>query len=116
MNDDPHRHLPLSPSRLAILSALGSGPLAGFAILEVTDRISTGVPILGPGTLYRLLRELRQEGLIERTPPPPEAEDDDDRRQYHGLTQLGRAVLIAEAARLRRTLSVPGLLDPQEGS
>ena len=34
----------------------------------------------------------------------------DDRRQYYALTQLVRAVLKAEAERLRRTLADAGLL------
>ena len=63
-----------------------------------------GRPLLGPGTLYRLLRELRLEGLIERHTAG--AGSGDDRHAPHVLTPLGRAVLRAESARLRRILKL----------
>ena len=50
------------------------------------------------------LRELRQEGLIERADPA--ADPGDDRQVHHTLTTLGRAVLEAELDRLRRTLTL----------
>lgn len=103
---DRNRHLPLRPSAFAVLAALDAGPRPGVEILEVTAR--TGVSILGPGTLYRLMRELRQEGWIERVPPPTEGRKADARRQHHALTAEGRAVLGLEAERLRRTLEQVG--------
>lgn len=103
---DLHRHLPLRPSAFAVLAALDAEPRTGVEILEVAAR--TGVSILGPGTLYRLMRELRQEGWIERVPPPNEERTTDARRQHHALTAEGRAVLRLEAERLRRTLDQVG--------
>jgi DNA-binding PadR family transcriptional regulator len=103
--------LPLRPGPLAVLASLANGPAAGIAMLDPAERLGAGGAVLGPGTLYRLLRELSGDGLIERTAAP--SDDDqpaDDRRQYYGLTQLGRAVLEAEADRLRRTLADAGLL------
>lgn len=108
--------LPLRPGVLAVLASLGRGPAPGIAILEQVERVG-GARILGPGTLYRLLRELREEGLVERTAAPEgSAGGEDERRQYHALTGLGRAVLEAEAARLRRTLDESGLLAPGSGA
>ena len=60
--------------------------------------------VLGPGTLYRLMREMRQDGLIAREARG--AHCSDERQAHHVLTPLGRAVLKAEAARLRRTLDL----------
>ena len=103
--------LPLRPGPLAGLASLANGPAAGIAMLEHAERLGSGGAVLGPGTLYRLLRELSGDGLIKRTAQP--SDDDhpaDERRQYYELTQLGRAVLEAEADRLRRTLADAGLL------
>ncbi|MSR36443.1 MAG: PadR family transcriptional regulator [Gemmatimonadetes bacterium] len=103
--------LPLRPGPLAVLASLAGGPAPGIAVLEHAERMGSGSIVLGPGTLYRLLRELSGDGLIERTAAPAGADGAaDDRRQYYGLTQLGRAVLEAEADRLRRTLAGAGLL------
>lgn len=99
---DPARHLPLRPSALAVLAALAAGPRAGVDILEAVA--ATGTAILGPGTLYRVMRELREEGWVARVAAPAGSGDADERRQYHGLTDSGRAVLRLEAQRLRRTL------------
>ena len=101
------RHLPVRPAAFAVIATLASGPRAGFEIMEAAEALP-GRPIFGPGTLYRLLRELRGDGLIEPTPPPGGARSD-ERRQYHALTPLGRRVLEAEAERLRATLSSVGL-------
>lgn len=108
MTDHPelNRHLPLRPSAFAVLAALDAGPRTGVEVLEATAR--TGVSILGPGTLYRLMRELRQEGWIARVPPPGEAGEADARRQHHALTAEGRSVLRLEAERLWRTLDQVG--------
>jgi DNA-binding PadR family transcriptional regulator len=107
--------LPLRAGVLAVLAALGNGPAPGIAILEQVEAAGRGARVLGPGTLYRLLRELRAEGLIARTEAPEREGEGDERRQFHALTHLGRAVLEAEAARLRRTLADSGLLAPGPG-
>jgi DNA-binding PadR family transcriptional regulator len=102
--------LPVRPSAFAVLAALAQGACPGFEILERANASLPARPILGPGTLYRLLRELRQEGLVRRASPPAGAAGAaDERRSYHELTALGRSVLTAEAARLRRTLDLSGL-------
>jgi DNA-binding PadR family transcriptional regulator len=103
--------LPLRPTAFATLAALAEGPVAGFGILERVNATTPGRPLLGPGTLYRLLRDLRREGLIQRTSPPSGEEGgEDERRTYHMLTARGRGVLHAEARRLRRTMEAAGLL------
>lgn len=109
--------LPLRPGVFAVLASLARGPAPGITILAHIERAGAGTRILGPGTLYRLLRELREEELIERTPAPSgSADGGDERRQYHALTALGRAVLEAEAERLRRTLDEGGLLARGSGA
>lgn len=109
MNKDAiQRHLPVRPAAFAVLAILANGPHAGFEIMEAAHRLP-GRPLFGPGTLYRLLRELRQQELIEPT-PAPKGVARDERRQYHSLTALGRAVLTAEGTRVRATLEACALL------
>ncbi len=97
------RHIPLRPSAVAVMAALSRGPLSGVDVLDSVE--SAGGSILGPGTLYRLMKELRAEGWVERVDPPEGREHGDDRRQFHVLTPGGRSVLRLEAERLRRTLA-----------
>jgi DNA-binding PadR family transcriptional regulator len=109
--------LPVRPAAFALLAALADGPRPGFEILERVNQVIPSRPLFGPGTLYRLMRELRQAGWIERTAPPEGAKGaDDERRQYHGLTTLGRRVLVAESARLRRALVMVGELGESHGA
>jgi DNA-binding PadR family transcriptional regulator len=101
--DDPRRHLPLRPAAFALLAALADGGRPGIALLDEINATTPRFPLLGPGTLYRLMRDLRHEGLIARA---ERAEPRDERQAFHVLTPLGRAVLRAEVARLRRTIAL----------
>ena len=104
---DVARHLPLRPVACAVLAALSEGPKPGIDIMEAANATVPGHPILGPGTLYRLLKELRHEKLIARA-DSPDSSASDDRQVHHVLTPLGDLVLRAEVARLRRTISLAG--------
>jgi PadR family transcriptional regulator PadR len=95
--------LPLRPAAFSILAALADGPKPGIDILETVNATVPGRPLFGPGTLYRLMREMREDGLIARATA---GAGQDERRALHKLTAEGRAVLRAEAARLRRTLKL----------
>jgi len=53
--------------------------------------------VLGPGTLYRTLKELRDDGLIDYAKAPADA---DSRRRYYTITAEGRKAARAEAARM----------------
>jgi len=104
---DVARHLPLRPVACAVLAALSEGPKPGIDIMEAANATVPGHPILGPGTLYRLLKELRHEKLIARADPTG-ITPADDRQVHHVLTPLGDLVLRAEVARLRRTILLAG--------
>jgi len=96
--------IPLRPAAFAVLAALADGPKPGIDILDAVNATAPGRPLFGPGTLYRLMREMREEGLIARAASGSARED--ERRAVHKLTAEGRAVLRLEAARLRRTLKL----------
>ena len=83
-----------------ILVALAEGDRHGYAILQEVAERTRGQVKLGPGTLYRSIQRMLEEGLIEETRERPAAENDDERRRYYRITPLGRAAARAEAGRL----------------
>ena len=96
----PESLLPLPTATFHILMALAVGDRHGYAILQdVADR-TDGALRLGPGTLYRSLQRMLEQGLIVETGDRPDPEDDDERRRYYRLTPFGDAVARAETRRL----------------
>jgi DNA-binding PadR family transcriptional regulator len=90
--------LPLSSVVFEVLVSLATEDRHGYSILvDVRDR--TGDP-LRPGSLYRALGRLLDDGLVEELDERPDPALDDERRRYYRLTGLGRRVASAEAARL----------------
>ncbi len=99
----PEKFLPLTPVAFEILLALGDGMRHGYAIMrDVEDR--TVGRSLHPGTLYRALGRLVDEGLLEELDPP--GDEEDERRRYYAMTPFGRRVASAEAERLTAQLEV----------
>lgn len=94
--------LPLKPAVFAILMVLLDGEGHGYEIMKEVERRSEGDLRLQPGTLYRILARLLEDGLIEETEERPDPESDDERRRYYRLSELGRAAAAAEAERLAR--------------
>jgi DNA-binding PadR family transcriptional regulator len=98
--DDVQRHLPLKPLVFQILLSLADGERHGYAITQdITGRTHARMRI-EPGNLYRSLKVLLDEGLIEDSERRPAADLDDERRRYYRLTMRGRRVAVAEIARL----------------
>lgn len=108
--------LPLRPVIFSLLAALRGRPAHGYGILERVNGELGEHTLLGPGTLYRTLKELRHQGLVEHAPPPDCERDPDARRQYYRLTAHGRAVCEAEARRLASLLERSGLAGPVSSS
>ena len=99
---DPADYLPLSSDTLLILLALASQPLHGYGIIRDVEARSDGHVRLQTGALYRTLRRLLQEKLIEECARPARADSDDERRRYYQPTTLGRKVMQAEVDRMSR--------------
>ncbi|MFW6191947.1 MAG: PadR family transcriptional regulator [Gemmatimonadota bacterium] len=95
---------PLKPAVLHILLALSRGPSHGLGIADAAEEISGGEVRLGPGTLYRSLREMDEGGLVEQTASP--TADADPRRKYYRMTEAGLEALRAETERLARLVDV----------
>jgi DNA-binding PadR family transcriptional regulator len=93
-------HLPLRPVEFYILLALAEHDTHGFGIIRATEERSGGSIRLDPGTLYRAITRLGEDGLLEEANRRPAADLADKRRRYYRLTDLGREVARAEARRL----------------
>lgn len=87
----------IRPNVFHILLALAQGPRHGLGIAEAVAEATEGAMTLGPGTLYRSLKEMVRDGLIEDVPAPA---GEDPRRRFHEITERGRVILTEEATRL----------------
>ena len=92
--------LPLLPAVFHILMAVADEDRHGYGIIQEVLTRTNGDVRLSPGTLYRSIQRMLEDGLIVETDERPSPEDDDERRRYYRLTPLGTAVAQAEAARL----------------
>lgn len=92
----PESFLPLTPVAFEILLALGEGPRHGYDVMVEVERRSAGKISPNPGTLYRALDRLVQEGLLTSTVRSSDGEP----RRVFALSALGRSVAAAETARL----------------
>ncbi len=103
MTDDapaPESLLPLPPATLHILMALAEEDRHGYAIMELVAQRTEGAVRLSPGTLYRSIQRMLEQGLLVEPAERPAPEDDDERRRYYRITSFGRAVARAETIRL----------------
>ena len=87
---------PLTPATFHILLALAGGERHGYAIMQEVATLTEEKIRLGPGTLYRSIKALLAEGLIEETSERPDPALDDERRRYYRLTEQGNRAAAAE--------------------
>ena len=98
----PASHLPpLSLAFFHILLSLGEGERHGYALKREISRRTDGKLKLGPGMLYGSINKMLELGLIEESDHRPDPHLDDERRRYYRITNYGRKVAQAEAARMR---------------
>lgn len=95
---DPRTFLPLTPAVFHILLALSAGERHGYGIMQEVEARTGGIVPMGPGTLYGSIKRMAASGLIDSA---GDRHEDGERRRCYQLTRLGRAVLRAEAERLR---------------
>jgi DNA-binding PadR family transcriptional regulator len=91
----PEALLPLRPLVFDFLLLFNAGDRHGYGLMQ-EQNAKGGRQVLGPGTLYRTLREMQDLGLIR---PAGDSEGGKDRR-YYRITPFGRQVAAAEAARM----------------
>jgi DNA-binding PadR family transcriptional regulator len=90
--------LPLPAAAFHILLSLADGDRHGYAITQEIASRTGGDVRLGPGTLYRSIQRMLEQGLVAEVRRRPA--DDDPRRRYYRITPFGRVVARAEARRL----------------
>lgn len=100
--------LPLHPEVFRMLVVLRSGERHGYALVKELERDPGRPGKVLPANLYRRIRTLLDQGLIEESGKRPDPEVDDQRRRYFRVTELGEAVARAEASRLRDLLAGAG--------
>ena len=93
-------HRPLKPAVFHILLALARDERHGLGIADEIEEITGGAVRLGPGTLYRSLKQMAADGLIRES--RVRNADVDPRRRYYTLTDAGRDALETDAARYDR--------------
>jgi DNA-binding PadR family transcriptional regulator len=97
---DVDRLLPLRPVAFQILLSLADTERHGYGITQdIAGRTSARMR-LEPGNLYRSLKTMLDDGLIQESERRPAPDLDDERRRYYRITPLGRRVAVAETARL----------------
>ena len=102
-NGMPGSPAPLTPAVFHILLSLTDGPLHGYAIMQSVAK-TAGLQ-MGPGTIYGSIQRMEDNGLLRDRAEGVDGVDGADgsgRRRYYELTDVGREVLSAEAARLAR--------------
>lgn len=102
--DDVDAFLPLPSATFHILLAVAEEGRHGYAIIQDVAARTDGELKLSPGTLYRSVQRLLEQGLIVELRQRPAPEDDDERRRYYRITPLGTDVAKAEARRLSQLL------------
>lgn len=96
----PENLLPLPPATFHILLAVADDERHGYGIIQDVAARTNGSLRLSPGTLYRSIQRMLEQGLLVEVKERPAAAEDDERRRYYRITALGRLVAEAEARRL----------------
>ena len=92
----------MTTAEFHILLALSTGVRHGLGIAQAVDETTDGEVTLGPGTLYRSIKQLLVRGLIvEHDGGSGSGADPGNRRRAYGLTPEGRTRMTEEAQRLR---------------
>ncbi|HEX9700783.1 MAG TPA: PadR family transcriptional regulator [Acidobacteriota bacterium] len=108
---DPHAVLPLSAVDLQILLVLTGGELHGYGLMKAVEEQSRGKVRLEVGSLYRVIKRLLGNRLIEESddgPPDGGAASGSSRgpkpRRFYKISELGREVAAAEVRRLAEVI------------
>lgn len=105
MPTDPRSLLPLRPVEYLLLLALVETEQHGYALAKEIAERTDGVVSLEPGNLYRVIKRLIADNLVEAAERSASADNDDERRRYYKLTNLGQHVAALEGERLRKLLA-----------
>ncbi len=102
---DPRELIPLKPDVFLILSILARGVRHGYGIMQAAHTWPGGGMEIQAGALYRRLKWMMAEGLIQEVRPVNRSEDPSERKRDYGLTPFGRLVAREEAKRMAGLLA-----------
>jgi DNA-binding PadR family transcriptional regulator len=92
--------LPLKPDVFLILMILIDGESHGYGIIKEAEVRTNGDLKLQAGALYRRLKWMLDEALIEELTEAPAGAGNDERRRYYAISALGIETVEAEATRM----------------
>ena len=69
------------------------GPMHGYGIMQEIQELSQGEMVIGPASLYTIIKKLQSAELIELLT------DDEDRRKTYTLTVTGKEILKKDIKR-----------------
>ena len=92
----------LTSAQFHILLTLAEGQRHGYGIMQEIERRTGGAVELGPGTLYRSIKQLRARGLITEVESREGGHSENGKaRRSYTLTPAGKARTAEEAQRLK---------------
>ena len=94
-----------------ILLLLAEEPTYGVELMDRLEARSEGAMRLNPGSLYRTIAKLVDDGLAEPLEEASGAEGAGAPRKVYGVTDRGREALRAEARRQATLLEAARALD-----
>ncbi len=97
---------------LLILRTLELGPLHGIGISDRLERVTQGVFVVGPGSLFPALHRLAEKGWIEGEWGELET---GRRAKVYTLTRTGRAQLSKEKSNWQRIFQAVNQVLAEEG-
>lgn len=71
-------------------------PRHGYAVMSLVEELTEGQVIIGPASLYTIIKKLMKEEYIELF------DDSDSRRKVYSLTSKGRDVLKVDIERRKK--------------
>ncbi|HEY0158743.1 MAG TPA: PadR family transcriptional regulator [Thermoanaerobaculia bacterium] len=100
LREDADALLPLPTATFHILVSLAEEERHGYAIIQDIEARTDGELRLSPGTLYRSIQRMLEQGLLVESRRRPARALDDERRRYYRITPLGIAAARAEMRRM----------------
>ena len=94
----------LPPATFHILMSLAEEERHGYAIIQDVESRTEGELRLSPGTLYRSIQRMLEQGLIVESNRRPARALDDERRRYYRITPRGIDTARAELRRLKQLI------------
>lgn len=87
----------ITDSVFYIMAAL-TEPRHGYAVMNIVEETTKGAFVIGPASLYTIVKKLLTEGLIQLQ------DNSDTRRKVYSLTEKGLQVLEEDIARRKEMI------------